>query len=67
MNKKLYNKELRQQVKVAVALNDEYNYKLLACEIDITQAAFYNWLAEYYDLGWEKAQKLHDLIIDLID
>ena len=49
MDKKLYNRQLRQQVRMVVALNDDYNYKMLASEIDITQAAFYNWLADYYD------------------
>jgi hypothetical protein len=67
MNKKLFNKELRQQVKLAVAFNDDYNYKLLAYEIDITQAAFYNWLAGYYDFGWKTARRLSELVVDLLE
>ena len=67
MDKKLYNRQLRQQVRMVVALNDDYNYKMLASEIDITQAAFYNWLADYYDFGWSRARKLYNLTIDLLD
>ena len=61
MDKKLYNRQLRQQVRMVVALNDDYNYKMLASEIDITQAAFYN------DFGWSRARKLYNLTIDLLD
>ena len=40
--------ELRQQVKLAKALNDEWSYKAMSEVIDISTHAFYNWLNGAY-------------------
>ena len=57
---------LRQQVKLAKALNDDWNYKQMAEVIDISQYAFYNWLNGYYCLSSSKQRELQSLINDLI-
>lgn len=58
---------LRQQVKIAKALNPEYSYKDFAGYLNITNNSFYNWLARYYDLSSNKAIQLEDIIINLIE
>ena len=45
---------LRKQVKIAKALNDEWNYKTMSEAIDITPHAFYNRLNGYYELSRSK-------------
>ncbi len=60
-----YQDKLRQQVKVAKALNPDFNYKAMAEIIDMTAAAFYNWLSGAYELGYSKAKALEQLLADL--
>lgn len=58
---------LRKQVKLAKALNSDWNYKAMAEVIDISQYAFYNWLNGYYELSKSKEICLIGLIDDLMD
>lgn len=58
---------LRQQVKLAKALNDEWSYKAMSEVIQISSNAFYNWLNGYYDLSYNKERKLSDLVSNLTD
>ena len=59
--------ELRKQVKLAKALNDEYTYKDFAEAIEISEGSFYNWLSKKYSLSQEKYAYLQDIIINLIE
>lgn len=40
--------KIRQQVKLAKALNDEWSYKAMSEVIGISTHAFYNWLNGAY-------------------
>lgn len=60
-------KKLRQQVKLAKAMNDDYSYKDFAGALNITEHSFYNWLSGYYQLSFKKAQLLEDIVVNLID
>ena len=57
---------LRLQVRLAKAYNEDIYYKDFANYLDISEAAFYNWLNSSYELSKEKATKLRDVVIDLI-
>ena len=57
---------LRKQVKIAKALNDDWSYRDMSEAIDITQHAFYNWLNGYYELSRSKEKELWGLVEDLI-
>ena len=59
--------DLRINTKLAKALNSEYTYKIFADYLEITANAFYNWLQGYYSLSRDKANKLNDIVVDLID
>ena len=41
---------LREQVKIAKALNPDWSYRQMSEVIDITPNSFYNWLNGYYEL-----------------
>ena len=58
---------LRQQVKLAKALNDEWSYKAMSEVIQISTNAFYNWLNGYYQLSYNKERELSDLVSNLTD
>ena len=58
---------LRKQVKLAKACNDDIYYKDFAEYLEITEHAFYNWLNGYYNLSDKNARKLRDLVVDFID
>lgn len=58
---------LRKQVKLAKALNDDIFYKDFAEYLEITEHSFYNWIKGYYELSSQKARKLYNVIVDLID
>lgn len=58
--------DLRKQVKIAKALNDDWSYKTMSEAIDITPNAFYNWLNGYYELSRSKEKELCGLVEDLI-
>lgn len=57
---------LRQQVKLAKALNEDWSYKEMSEVINITVNAFYNWLNGYYNLSRSKEAELSYLIADLL-
>ena len=59
--------DLRQQVKLAKALNDEWSYKAMSEVIQISSNAFYNWLNGAYELSYKKESELTDLVSNLID
>ena len=59
--------DLRREVRLAKALNEDIYYKDFAEFLDITEHAFYNWLSGYYSLNSSNSNKLHELVIDLID
>ena len=67
--KKSLNKQnyLRKEAKLAKACNDDITYKDFADYLEIEYRSFLNWLSGAYNLSNGKAQKLHDLVIDLID
>ena len=52
---------------MAKAMNDDIFYKDFAQYLNITEHSFYNWIKGYYDLSNQKASKLNDIVIDLID
>lgn len=57
---------LRKQVKRVKAEYDDIYYKNFAEFLGINEHSFYNWLNGYYKLSADKADKLHDVIIDLL-
>lgn len=59
--------ELRKNVKIAKALNDDILYKDFADYLNIDHNSFYNWLHGYYRLSIDNAKKLYDVVIDLIN
>lgn len=59
--------KLRQQVKLAKALNDEWSYKSMSEVIQISTHSFYNWLNGAYELSYSKERELTDLVSNLID
>ena len=59
--------KLRQQVKLAKALNDEWSFKAMSEVIQISTHAFYNWLNGAYELSYSKERQLIDLVSNLID
>ena len=58
--------EMRKKVKMAKAMNDDVYYKDFANYLCISQNSFYNWLKGYYNLSNKKADKLEEVIVDLI-
>ena len=58
---------LRQQVKLAKALNDEWSYKDMSEVINISTHAFYNWLNGAYELSYKKERQLIELVSNLTD
>ena len=59
--------ELRTQIKIACACNDDIKLKDFADYIDIKEHSFYNFLSGYYNLSESNARRLYDVTIDLID
>ena len=57
---------LRQQVKLAKALNNDWSYKAMSEVIGISTHAFYNWLSGSYDLSRSKELELQGLVADLM-
>ena len=53
---------LRQRVKMLKATNSINNYYEIAELLEMSKASFYNWLNEYYNLGYEKKVFLNDII-----
>ena len=58
---------LRQQVKLAKALNDDWSYKAMSEVININTYAFYNWLNGAYELSYKKERELIELVSNLTD
>ena len=58
---------LRQQVKLAKALNDDWSYKAMSEVIGINTHAFYNWLNGAYELSYKKERELQSLVADLTE
>ncbi len=58
--------DLRQQVKLAKALNSEWSYKAMSEVIEISSHAFYNWLNGAYDLSYSKEKELQNLVANLM-
>ena len=57
--------EVRKQVKLAKAKNDDIYYKHFASYIGVTEHSFYNWLKGYYKFSDEKLSKLQEVVVDL--
>lgn len=57
---------LRQQVKIAKAKNDDWNYRAMSEVLGIHSHSFYNWLNGAFDLSDRKARQLQSLIDDLL-
>ena len=57
---------LRQQVKLAKALNSDWSYKAMSEVLNINAHAFYNWLNGAYELSRSKELELQSLIADLM-
>ena len=57
---------LRKQVKLAKALNEDWSYKAMSEVIQITAHAFYNWLNGAYELSYTKERELQNLVADLL-
>ena len=58
--------DLRQQVKLAKALNDDWSFKAMSEVIQISPNAFYNWLNGWQQLSYKKANQLKSLVNDLL-
>ena len=59
--------KLREQVRLAKALNQEWNYRVISEIIDINPCSFYNWLHGYYQLSDQRAAMLQTVIDDLLE
>ena len=57
---------LRQQVKLAKALNSDWSYKAMSEVLNINTHAFYNWLNGAYELSRSKELELQSLVADLM-
>lgn len=53
--------DLRKQVKLLKALQN-ISYKELAAYLEIKESSFYSWLNNYYELSYEKQQRLKEII-----
>lgn len=58
---------LRKNVKLVKALNDDWSYKAMSEVINITPHAFYNWLHGFYELSNNKRSALESLVADLME
>lgn len=59
--------KLRRQVRLVKAEYDDIYYKGFADFLGINEHSFYNWLNGYYKLSADKANKLHEVVIDLLE
>lgn len=59
--------KLRKQVKLVKAEYDDIYYKHFADFLDMNEHSFYNWLNGYYKLSADKSNKLHEILVDLLD
>lgn len=59
--------DLRKQVKLAKANNDDWSYKTMSEVIGISTHAFYNWLNGAYELSRIKETELQSLVSNLMD
>ncbi len=59
--------KLREQVKIAKALNNDWTYKVMSEVIDVSTHSFYNWLGGAFQLSQSKADMLKKVIDDLLD
>lgn len=57
---------LRQEVRIAKALNEDWSYKQMSEVIDISVNAFYNWLNGAYELSEKKERQLKNLVSNLM-
>lgn len=55
------------KIRLAKALNEDWNYKQFAEAINIEPASLYNFMNRQYNLSYEKARELESLLSDLID
>ena len=68
MTEQQYFNDLRKKCRVVVACNSEWlTLKLLGEYIEVSQAAFYNFIAGYYKLSREKALKLEEYVDELLE
>ena len=59
--------DLRKQVKLAKAMDDEWNFKNMSEVIQISPNSFYNWLNGAYELSSIKERELESLLSDLLE
>lgn len=57
---------LRKQCKILKATQD-VSYKELAEYLEIKTKSFYSWLEGYYNLSYNKAIRLKEILIDLTE
>ena len=60
------NNNLRKEVKLLKA-NQGISFKELAEYLEIKESSFYCWLYCRYDLGYEKQQRLKQILNDLTE
>ena len=65
--RKMQQDNLRKNVRIAKANNEDINYRDFAEYINISLNSFYNWLNGSYKLSYKKAKLLEDITIDLIE
>ena len=58
------NNKLRKEVKLLKA-NQGITFKELSEYLEIKESSFYCWLNNRYDLGYEKQQRLKEILNDL--
>jgi hypothetical protein len=56
---------LRKKVRLLKATEAITNYYELSELLEMTEKSFYNWLAGYYSLGYQKKQTLKRIVEDL--
>lgn len=68
MKGKIMNQDkLREQVRIAKALNEDWNYSVMSEIIGINVYSFYNWLHGYYQFSQQRAAMLQTVIDDLLE
>lgn len=58
------NETLRKEVKLLKALQN-ISYKEIAEYLEVSESGMYCWLKGYYDFGYNKQQRLKEILANL--
>lgn len=56
------DKELIRRVKLYKAMGYIKGYYELAQQLEMSEKAFYNWIGQYYSMGYSRKQKLNKIL-----